>query len=234
LECRIAAGGVRLLAVLGEIFKLALRDTDEAKQSRSSEQALQAACGGLVGLGDGLTPSGDDVLVAVAAACRRWGGLKERSKNGVVTHGAADGSAGIDERFNDMIALDPFDAVDWMYRRRLAALPFEKTTRPSAQMLRWAAAGVFGEPLIRLLGALGDKDAPDAEAERAAAALLAVGGRSGRDMLCTILFFGPRLAALKRDAGRTVGKTERRVTGEMRDGREGKQARCVSVEERIR
>jgi hypothetical protein len=107
----------------------------------------------LVGVGEGLTPSGDDVLVGVLA------GLDAAC-----------------EVSGDAAAL----------RQRLGAeleRGTSRTTRLAAQMLDAAAAGFYAEPVLRLLETLA-LPKPGAKAlERAAAALLAVGHRSGADTL---------------------------------------------------
>jgi hypothetical protein len=135
----------------------------------------------LVGLGEGLTPSGDDALVGVLAGLDTvrdaWAGaaalraelcgalvgvLGPGGKPGVPgTAGPTDGGAGISPRM---------------------AGP---TTGLSAQMLTAAADGLYAEPVLGVLEVL-------AEPEAAVGCLLAMGHRSGLDTLHGIV------AALKR------------------------------------
>jgi hypothetical protein len=107
----------------------------------------------LVGGGEGLTPSGDDVLMGVLA-----------------------GLDAARELSGDAAAL----------RQRLCAeleRGTSRTTRLAAQMLDAAAAGFYAEPVLGLLETLA-LPRPGAKAlERAVAALLAIGHRSGADTL---------------------------------------------------
>ncbi|RJL35493.1 DUF2877 domain-containing protein [Bailinhaonella thermotolerans] len=82
------------------------------------------AVAGLVGLGPGLTPSGDDLLVGALAVLSR----------------AAPGSA---------FAGSAFPALAYGVRRHA-----HRTTDVGAHYLRLAAAGHFGEPLVNLVDAL--------------------------------------------------------------------------------
>jgi len=130
----------------------------------------------LVGLGEGLTPSGDDILVGVLA------GL--------------DASREVSD---DAAAL----------RTKLRAeleRGTSRTTRLAAQMLDAAAAGFYAEPVLGVLETLAAPK-PGAKAlERAVAALLAIGHRSGGDTLRGIS------AALERFAG-AQGAIRSRSTG---------------------
>jgi len=130
----------------------------------------------LVGLGEGLTPSGDDMLVGVLA------GL--------------DASREVSD---DAAAL----------RTKLRAeleRGTSRTTRLAAQMLDAAAAGFYAEPVLGVLETLAAPK-PGAKAlERAVAALLAIGHRSGGDTLRGIS------AALERFAG-AQGAIRSRSTG---------------------
>ena len=130
----------------------------------------------LVGLGEGLTPSGDDMLVGVLA------GL--------------DASREVSD---DAAAL----------RTKLRAeleRGTSRTTRLAAQMLDAAAAGFYAEPVLGVLETLAVPK-PGAKAlERAVAALLAIGHRSGGDTLRGIS------AALERFAG-AQGAIRSRSTG---------------------
>jgi hypothetical protein len=107
----------------------------------------------LVGVGEGLTPSGDDVLVGVLAgldAAREVSGdaaaLRERLCAGL-------------ERGTS------------------------RTTRLAAQMLDAAAAGLYAEPVLAVLETLALPRPGAKALERTVAALLDVGHRSGADTL---------------------------------------------------
>lgn len=108
----------------------------------------------LVGLGAGLTPSGDDALVGALAA------LDVISECGPVA---------------PLLRQALVEALP---------VPLElSTTRVSAQMLRAAIEGLYAEPVLALLHALARDDASPASVERAAEALSRLGHRSGRDTL---------------------------------------------------
>jgi hypothetical protein len=144
----------------------------------------------LVGVGEGLTPSGDDVLVGVLA------GLDAAGE----TSGAATG----------------------LRERLCAALErgTSRTTRLSAQMLDAAAAGLYAEPVLALLQTLA-LPKPGARAlERAVAALLAVGHRSGGDTLRGIVAALERAcAAPSLSAGSASPARDRRAPGSRRPAR---------------
>ncbi len=111
------------------------------------------ALAGLVGLGPGLTPSGDDIVVGALAALD-------------LAQEARPAAAGL----RDALAA----ALDGKIAFR--------TPRLSAQLLSAALAGFYAEPLLALLEALATAGSPGALAA-AADALTAVGHRSGTDML---------------------------------------------------
>ncbi|MBX6343113.1 MAG: DUF2877 domain-containing protein, partial [Thermomicrobiaceae bacterium] len=129
-----------------------------------------AACR-LVGLGPGLTPSGDDFLIGVCGALALVG------------------------------ALAPSVAEDCRAAARvIAASAPGRTTLLSLTWLRQAAAGEFSAELGGLLAALvtaGD----DAALERAAERLLAIGGTSGWDMAVGVLLGGQAMARLIPERG---------------------------------
>jgi len=111
----------------------------------------------LVGLGAGLTPSGDDVLVGALAALD------------AISRCSPDGR---------LLRQALVDALP---------VPLEsRTTRLSAQMLRAAADGLYAEPVLALLDALAREDTSPAPVERATEELLHLGHRSGRDTLLGI------------------------------------------------
>jgi hypothetical protein len=111
----------------------------------------------LVGLGVGLTPSGDDVLVGALAALD-------------LVSACSPGARPLRQALVESLPL-PLEA---------------RTTRLSAQMLRAAADGLYAEPVLDLLDALADGGASPAHVEHAAAALARLGHRSGRDTLLGI------------------------------------------------
>jgi hypothetical protein len=111
----------------------------------------------LVGLGVGLTPSGDDVLLGALAALDL---------------------ASVCSPIARPLRRDLVESLP---------LPLEaRTARLSAQMLRAAADGLYAEPVLDLLHVLADDGTSPAPVERAAAALARLGHRSGRDMLLGI------------------------------------------------
>ena len=113
----------------------------------------------LVGLGAGLTPSGDDALVGALAALD------------------ADFASAA-----QTLALLRQALVEAL------PVPLEaRTTRLSAQMLRAAADGLYAEPVLALLDALAREDTSPAPVERAAEELSRLGHRSGRDTLLGIV-----------------------------------------------
>jgi hypothetical protein len=94
---------------------------------RRDPAGAQRAAGGLVGLGPGLTPAGDDLLAGLLVACAQ---LREAP-------GAADVAATA-ARLGDAVGLRASTA----------------TTALSAALLRHAAAGRAAGPVLRLLDAL--------------------------------------------------------------------------------
>lgn len=118
----------------------------------------------LVGLGEGLTPSGDDAIVGVLA------GLDAASE-------ASGDAAALRGRLCAALELGT-----------------SRTTRLAAQMLDAAAAGFYAEPALGVLDALAPPRPDAAALARAVAGLLAVGHRSGGDTLRGISAALERLA----------------------------------------
>jgi hypothetical protein len=112
-----------------------------------------AGLAALVGVGEGLTPSGDDVLVGVLAGLDA---AREASRAAVTLH----------ERLR--AALETAAGA---------------TTRLSAQLLDAAGAGLYAEPVLGVLEVLALRRPPAKALDRAVAALLATGHRSGADTL---------------------------------------------------
>jgi hypothetical protein len=107
----------------------------------------------IVGVGEGLTPSGDDILVGVLAGLDSAHWLSREVPT---------------LRQDLVVALGGCAA---------------RTTRLSAQMLAAAAARLYAEPVLGVLDALCDGGAAPAVLEQAVDSLLAVGHRSGTDTL---------------------------------------------------
>ena len=118
----------------------------------------------LVGLGEGLTPSGDDVLVGVLA------GLD-----------AARETLGDAAVLRERLCAELERGTS-------------RTTRLAAQMLDAAAAGFYAEPVLGVLETLALPKPGAKALERAIADLLAVGHRSGADTLRGISAALERLA----------------------------------------
>jgi len=130
-------------------FEPALAAALERFRSGGEVRGLAA----LVGLGEGLTPSGDDALVGVLA------GLDAASE-------ASGDAAALRERLRAELERGT-----------------SRTTRLAAQMLDAATAGFYAEPVLGLLETLALPRPAAKALERAVATLLAVGHRSGADTL---------------------------------------------------
>lgn len=120
--------------------------------------AYRPDAAGLTGLGPGLTPTGDDLLVGLAAMARRLAG------GGLLGIRAA-------------VALSTV----------LAGLPAGETTPAAHLLLREASEGRFPAVLATVVELIGNPHA-DAESLRAAGArLVATGAHSGADLLAGAL-----------------------------------------------
>jgi len=167
LPASVASFGVEWAGVLAELAEQAElqvgtspKDPFEAKLrtalNRFVREADPVAIAGLIGLGGGLTPSGDDILTGALAALD----LRRRA-GAAATAGAMRMALG-------------------------AALPRrleEATPRVSAQMIQAAAEGQYPKPLLDLARTAGRSDAERSEISAAARHLLALGHTSGRDLL---------------------------------------------------
>jgi hypothetical protein len=119
----------------------------------------------LVGAGRGFTPAGDDALVGILA--------------------------GLD------LVTDAQASARGLRAALAAALPQPleaRTTRLAAQMLAAAVDGLYAEPVLQLLEALGTGEAVDPH-HPALRALVQMGQRSGLDTLCGLGAALERLAA---------------------------------------
>jgi hypothetical protein len=149
-----AAGPAGARAVLPRSILAGLEDAITSDDA----EATAAAAAAIAGLGPGLTPSGDDVLIGLLA-----------------THAWAE-AAGF--------------AGDPALRRAVVDAAAPRTTRLAAQLLAAAADGCVTAPLTNLLASVyrrGRRRAPDV------AAVLAIGGTSGADMLMGVLLCGRAL-----------------------------------------
>jgi hypothetical protein len=113
---------------------------------------------GLTGLGPGLTPTGDDLLVGLAAMARRLAG------GGLV----------------EIRAAVAFSTV-------LAGLPAEETTQAAHHLLRDAARGRFPAVLAAAVEMLGNPHADAESLRELTVRLAATGAHSGADLLAGAL-----------------------------------------------
>lgn len=121
--------------------------------ARGDRRGTEVAAWCLLGLGLGLTPAGDDVLVGLLTGLI----VLERRANGFGADAVRVGAA----------------LGEWISR-----VAPERTTPLSATLLRWAARGVAAQPLLDVLWSLGSTSSV-----RGLDRLVAMGHTSGRDML---------------------------------------------------
>lgn len=154
-----AAASAEIFAALHALVgHLASGDADAACYERAVAR--------LVGLGPGLTPTGDDLLVALAATSRLLSGA-DNGGNGhgvLISRAAADALAGA-----------------------VATLPPIVTTEVAHHLLRESAAGRFPEPLAAFLRALGDRRVDRETLVRLADRLISTGAHSGADWLAGVV-----------------------------------------------
>ena len=112
----------------------------------------------LVGLGPGLTPTGDDVLVALVATSRRL------AAGGLLRSAAADQLAAA-----------------------VATLPAARTTATAYRLLSETIGGRFPEPLADFVGALGDPGIDHATLSELLDRLAAIGAHSGADWIAGVI-----------------------------------------------
>ncbi len=120
--------------------------------------AFRPDAAGLTGLGPGLTPTGDDLLVGLAAMSRRLVG------------------AGL---------LEPRSAV--AFETTLAGLPAEGTTPTARALLEAASRGTFPVVLADFVEAFGGTDVRPDRLRLLAERLAAIGAHSGADLLAGAL-----------------------------------------------
>jgi hypothetical protein len=142
-----------------------------AMQARDASGALTAA-DRLIGLGPGLTPSGDDVLAGLVS-----GTLVLAPSIAPVGPAVCDGREALDDL---IVRVEEFG-------RAVAASALGHTTPMSAALLRHAARGRFAQPAADLVRAWTASSPRDEQIVRATDRLLAVGSSSGRDLALGLL-----------------------------------------------
>jgi hypothetical protein len=142
-------------------------------------EALQAgrwaeAVDRLVGLGPGLTPSGDDLLAGYVLAQRAICGLTRPGDR--LQAVPAGQTTPLGERLQAVPAGQTTPLGE-----RLRAIPASRTTPLGRHILRWAAEGVAAEHQMAWLAGFlaGDPDPPDR--------VMAIGATSGSDWLAGVL-----------------------------------------------
>lgn len=140
-----------------------------AGEKGTEENCLSKSCMDLLGLGDGLTPTGDDLLTAASAVCHRFSGSR----------------------------ILPF-SVTKRFCETLCRLPLQTTTKAGREVLLWAAEGVFAEPLSDLMGLLGKSGVENQKIDFAISRLLGMGGRSGCDLLTGVVALTLRFCDFKK------------------------------------
>ena len=138
----------------------AAAEADKLEQSLTflDERGLSEVLGKFIGLGYGLTPSGDDFVCGMAYAFRRYSKCSEHSKK-------------------------CFELLSRAVKVKLSG-----TNEISREYLLCATGGEYFEVVERVLDAISKKAIVRAEADIAMAKLLTVGASSGSDILCGILF----------------------------------------------
>jgi Protein of unknown function (DUF2877) len=139
---------------------------------RQGSEVQMAPVAGLIGLGPGLTPSGDDFL---AGALALLNALAQRSPVEMTTNAAARAAICVTNRVADHAAIT---AIHTSLAATVARTCTKLTSPFSACLLRAAARGQFGEALCSMVAAVlaGDIGAAVAMAH-------SVGHSSGWDML---------------------------------------------------
>lgn len=119
----------------------------------------------LIGLGIGLTPAGDDILVGIL------GGLEILVQITEARPALLNGLRATHNRLGSLIG----------------EKAQKKTTLPSAQMLRCGVEGRYCEPLVELLKALCESATTAAELRHLAHCVLRLGHSSGSDLLAGVI-----------------------------------------------
>jgi uncharacterized protein DUF2877 len=145
-------------------------------------RGAEDAAWSLLGLGPGLTPAGDDVLVGLLTGLI----VLERRANGFGAGTVREGTA----------------LGDW-----IASVAPSRTTPLSATLLRWAARGVAAQPLLDVLWSLGSTSSV-----RGLDRLVAMGRTSGRDMLFGASLAASTFLGREGSDGLAMGGTSQRVS----------------------
>jgi hypothetical protein len=135
-------------------------------------KAYRPVVSSLVGLGPGLTPTGDDFLIALVVSGRRLCALGLLSNAALSALGTA-----------------------------IAAVPAGRTTERAEQMLREACGGGGPAPLAAFVEAFGDSNANDEHLQRLVDELAAIGAHSGCDWLAAVVALVRPLAQRAPGAG---------------------------------
>lgn len=170
LETALAAAGMTGGGLAGHPDPLLLADRCAAGDLAGAVEAAER----IVGLGPGLTPSGDDILAGLLLALRHVGGA---------VRGGGDGSTA---RW----------LADWL-GAAVTADAGTRTTAPAATLLHCAAAGGAGAEVAAVLRGVAGYEAPSGAVRR----LLAVGHTSGADLAWGVLAGCRAALALARRPG---------------------------------
>jgi hypothetical protein len=154
-----ACAARRISGLLGSLTELLLDGRFPGTEGRKIAAAL-------TGLGPGLTPSGDDVLAAIAACALRL------ARAGAI-------AAETTRAFLDVL-------------RESAG---GRTTPVAAELIRGSALGLFPEPLVSFTEVLGDPSLGETELAARAARLSRTGAHTGADMLAGVLSLARGAAA---------------------------------------
>ncbi|WP_030144968.1 DUF2877 domain-containing protein [Spirillospora albida] len=168
LETALTAAGMTGGGLAGHPDPLLLADRCAAGDLAGAVEAAER----IVGLGPGLTPSGDDVLAGLLLALRHVGGA---------VRGGGDTARWL---------------ADWL-GAAVTADAGTRTTAPAATLLHCAAAGGAGAEVAAVLRGVAGSEAPSAAARR----LLAVGRTSGADLAWGVLAGCRAALALARRPG---------------------------------
>ncbi len=133
-------------------------DRIESALSERDVSALTDVLSKYIGLGYGLTPSGDDFVCGMAYAFHRYCRV-----------------SAVSAEFRDMLAASVGSLLD-------------RTNEISAEYIRCALDGEYFEVVERVLDCMCGNDASASCLEEALGALLSVGASSGSDILCGMLF----------------------------------------------
>lgn len=120
--------------------------------------AYRTDAAALTGLGPGLTPTGDDLLVGLAAMSQR-----------LVGGGLVEARAAV------------------AFSTALSGLPADDTTPPAHRLLQNAARGLFPSVLASVVEMIGNPNADPESLQKLTVGLASVGAHSGADLLAGAL-----------------------------------------------